>query len=129
MSANSSPHHGPDAHAEPAPAEGLDAFSVQDSFGAPSVDDADLAALTVFLSVTQDNYATSNAQLITITQYPQNATVQTLTPMHYQRGFHTAVVVPDGKVYIFGGQVTVLVSTTFGRRLFQRLRAGLMANR
>jgi len=31
--------------------------------------------------------------------------VVNLPPMHYQRAFANSVVAPDGKVYIFGGQV------------------------
>ena len=58
----------------------------------------------------QHNNATSNAQLITIGQYPQPAIVQTLHAMHYKRGFHNGVVVPDGKVYIFGGQVSSVLT-------------------
>lgn len=54
---------------------------------------------------TQDNYATNNANLITISQYPNNATTVQLPGMAYRRGFHTTVVTPGGQIYVFGGQV------------------------
>ena len=53
----------------------------------------------------QDNYATSNAYLITMAQYPHPATTVQLTSMSYKRGFHTSAVTPGGQIYIFGGQV------------------------
>jgi len=53
----------------------------------------------------QDNYATNNTNLITISQYPNNATTIQLTGMAYKRGFHTTVVTPGGQIYVFGGQV------------------------
>ena len=49
--------------------------------------------------------ATRNANLITISAYGIAATVTALPPMHYQRAFHNSVVLPDGKVFITGGQV------------------------
>ena len=53
----------------------------------------------------QYNDATTNAHLITIGKYPQPATVVSLAPMTYARAFHNSVVTPDGKIFVFGGQV------------------------
>ena len=52
----------------------------------------------------QDNYATANAHIITIGNPGSTATVTTLAPMTYARSFANAVVLPDGKVFITGGQ-------------------------
>ena len=53
----------------------------------------------------QNDNATASAHLITISKYPQPATVVKLAPMAYKRAFHTSVVTPDGKIFVFGGQV------------------------
>ncbi len=66
----------------------------------------------------QDSYATANAHLITIGKYPAAASVVNLSPMHYARSFATSVVAPDGKVYIFGGQVDVLDKPDFWQKNF-----------
>ena len=60
------------------------------------------------LFATQYSNATAAAHLITIGSYPQPATVVNLAPMAYKRAFHTSVVTPDGKIFIFGGQVSAL---------------------
>ncbi|CAF1181198.1 unnamed protein product, partial [Adineta steineri] len=52
----------------------------------------------------QDSYATSNAHLITITNGGALPTVTTINSMSYARAFANAVVLPDGKVFITGGQ-------------------------
>jgi galactose oxidase len=52
----------------------------------------------------QDSYATTNAHLITIGTPGTTPTVQTLTSMHYARAFANGVVLPNGKVFITGGQ-------------------------
>ncbi|GAB7357643.1 hypothetical protein MBLNU459_g0140t1 [Dothideomycetes sp. NU459] len=52
----------------------------------------------------QQSYATSNAQIITITDPQVNGTVQTINSMSYKRAFHNGVVLPDGKIFIVGGQ-------------------------
>ena len=52
----------------------------------------------------QDNNATSNANLITIGTPGQAVTVQSLQPMSFTRAFHESVVLPDGTVFVTGGQ-------------------------
>ncbi|TVY84405.1 Galactose oxidase [Lachnellula suecica] len=52
----------------------------------------------------QDSNATSNVHLITIGTPNTTPTVQTLTSMHYQRAFANAVILPNGKIFITGGQ-------------------------
>lgn len=49
--------------------------------------------------------ATANAHIITIGTPFQQATSQTINPMYYQRAFHNSVVLPNGDVFITGGQV------------------------
>jgi galactose oxidase len=53
----------------------------------------------------QDDDATSNVHLITIGTPNTTPTVQTLTSMNYQRAFANAVILPNGKIFITGGQV------------------------
>lgn len=48
--------------------------------------------------------ATANAHIITINAPNGIPTVATLKSMNYQRQFHNSVVLPDGKVFITGGQ-------------------------
>ncbi|CAF1160839.1 unnamed protein product [Adineta steineri] len=52
----------------------------------------------------QDSYATKNAHIITITTGGALPTVTTINSMSYARAFANAVVLPDGKVFITGGQ-------------------------
>lgn len=59
----------------------------------------------------QGEYATRNANLITIKAFGSIASVQQLPQMHYQRAFHNSVVLPDGKVLIMGGQVRTVNPT------------------
>lgn len=52
-------------------------------------------------------WATSNAHIITLGEPGEKPTVQPAGQdgmMHYSRVFHTSVVLPDGKVFIVGGQ-------------------------
>lgn len=49
--------------------------------------------------------ATANAHIITLGNSFQNPQVQQINPMWYKRAFHNSVVLPDGKVFITGGQV------------------------
>lgn len=56
----------------------------------------------------QGGTATVNAHIITIGAQFVNPTVQTINDMYYQRAFHNSVVMPDGKVFICGGQVNPL---------------------
>lgn len=49
--------------------------------------------------------ATANAHIITIDAPFQQVTSQTINPMYYQRAFHNSVVLPNGDVFITGGQV------------------------
>ena len=56
----------------------------------------------------QNSYSTANAFLIQIPEAghlgpPVNVTQ--LSPMHFTRGFCNSVVLPDGTVGVFGGQV------------------------
>ncbi|TVY14213.1 Galactose oxidase [Lachnellula arida] len=53
----------------------------------------------------QDVNATSNVHLITLGTPNTTPTVQTLTSMNYQRAFANAVVLPNGKIFVTGGQV------------------------
>lgn len=55
--------------------------------------------------------ATAEAHIVTITKPNVPATVERLPDMAYPRGFANAVVLPDGKVLITGGQVKSLVFT------------------
>jgi galactose oxidase len=49
--------------------------------------------------------ATANAHIITINTPGTAATVQNINPMWYQRTFANAVVLPNGRVFITGGQI------------------------
>ncbi|KAL9098592.1 MAG: hypothetical protein Q9163_005780 [Psora crenata] len=49
--------------------------------------------------------ATANANIITIGTQGQAPQVQQINPMWYKRAFHNAVVMPNGHVFIVGGQV------------------------
>ncbi|MCJ1465965.1 hypothetical protein MMC07_004584 [Pseudocyphellaria aurata] len=48
--------------------------------------------------------ATSNVNIVTIDTPNSTPLVSTLGSMNYQRQFHNSVVLPDGKVFITGGQ-------------------------
>lgn len=52
----------------------------------------------------QGSSATSNAHIITIVNPGWTPTVQTIPNMAYERIFANAVVLPDGKVFVTGGQ-------------------------
>ena len=53
----------------------------------------------------EDKPATDYAAVITITEPGMDATVQqTENPMFYKRTFHSSVVLPDGTVFVNGGQ-------------------------
>ncbi|KAG8525625.1 uncharacterized protein KY384_009269 [Bacidia gigantensis] len=54
----------------------------------------------------QNSDATSNAHVITIDRVNEHPTVQKITNMAYQRTFHNSVILPDGTVFIVGGQIT-----------------------
>ena len=51
-----------------------------------------------------DPDATANAHIITLGDPFQNPQVEQINPMWYNRAFHNSVVLPDGKVFITGGQ-------------------------
>lgn len=53
----------------------------------------------------QGSDATSNAHIITLGDPNTNPTVQTIGNMAYQRIFANSVILPDGTVFIVGGQV------------------------
>lgn len=52
----------------------------------------------------QNSQATSNAHIITLTTPNATPTVQTIGNMAYPRAFANGVVLPDGTVFIVGGQ-------------------------
>ena len=52
----------------------------------------------------QDDLATTNAHLITIGAPGSTVAVETLSPMHYPRTFATSTILPDGSIFIVGGQ-------------------------
>ena len=52
----------------------------------------------------QDVDATANARIITIGNPGTTASVQTVASMAYRRAYANAVVLPDGKVFVTGGQ-------------------------
>lgn len=52
----------------------------------------------------QQSEATRNAHIITIGEPGAAVTVQELNKLWYARSFHNGVVLPDGKVFIVGGQ-------------------------
>ena len=52
----------------------------------------------------QDSTATSNVHLITMSTPNSIPTVQTLTSMRNARAFANAVILPNGKVFVTGGQ-------------------------
>ncbi|MCJ1315410.1 hypothetical protein MMC15_000729 [Xylographa vitiligo] len=52
----------------------------------------------------QDSYATANAHIITIGNPGTIPTVTTISSMSYTRAFANGVVLPDGTVFITGGQ-------------------------
>jgi galactose oxidase len=52
----------------------------------------------------QDALATANAHIITIGSPGSAATVQTINSMYQKRIFATSTVLPDGSVFIVGGQ-------------------------
>lgn len=53
----------------------------------------------------QGGTATFNAHVITIGTPNTNAAATRINDMYFQRAFHNSVVMPDGKVFIVGGQV------------------------
>lgn len=56
----------------------------------------------------QDGTATFNAHVITIGAPNTDAVATRINDMYFQRAFHNSVVMPDGKVFIVGGQVNPL---------------------
>lgn len=52
----------------------------------------------------QGSQATSNAHIITIDIADQKPTVESFSGMWYERIFHNSVVLPNGEVFITGGQ-------------------------
>lgn len=52
----------------------------------------------------QNSYATTAVHLITLGAPNTTPTVQTLTSMHYARAFANAVILPNGKIFVTGGQ-------------------------
>lgn len=56
----------------------------------------------------QNSNATGNAHVITIGTPPATPTVTTIGSMAYARAFANAVVLPDGTVFIAGGQVSAV---------------------
>ena len=56
----------------------------------------------------QNSNATANAHIITLGKPPATPTVQTIGSMAYARAFHNSIVLPDGTVFIAGGQVSAV---------------------
>lgn len=54
----------------------------------------------------QNSDGSSNANVITLGAPPNRPSVTTIGNMAYRRVFHNSVVLPDGTVFITGGQVT-----------------------
>lgn len=53
----------------------------------------------------QQSTATANAHIITLGVPPAVPVVTTINPMYYQRAFANSVILPDGTVFITGGQI------------------------
>lgn len=51
-----------------------------------------------------DSYSTANAHIITLGEPDTVPEVTAINPMAYPRAFHNSLVLPDGKVFITGGQ-------------------------
>lgn len=56
----------------------------------------------------QGGTATFNAHVITLGNQNVNPGVTRINDMYFQRAFHNSVILPDGKVFIVGGQVNPL---------------------
>ena len=56
----------------------------------------------------QNSNATGNAHIITLGKPPATPTVTTINSMAYARAFANSVVLPDGTVFIAGGQVSAV---------------------
>lgn len=56
----------------------------------------------------QDSNSTGNAHVITLGTPPATPTVQTIGSMAYARAFANSVVLPDGTVFVTGGQVSAV---------------------
>ena len=56
----------------------------------------------------QSSDATGNAHIITLGTPPATPTVQTIGSMTYARAFANAVVLPDGTVFVMGGQTSAV---------------------
>lgn len=56
----------------------------------------------------QDSNSTGNAHIITLGTPPATPTVTTIGSMAYARAFANGVVLPDGTVAVFGGQVSAV---------------------
>jgi galactose oxidase len=52
----------------------------------------------------QNSYATANAHIITLGSPNTTTSVTPINPMWYPRAFSNAIVLPDGNVFIVGGQ-------------------------
>lgn len=62
--------------------------------------------------------ATTNAAIITIDKPNENPSVEKAGDgMHYKRTYHTSVVLPDGSVFVLGGQDVGLVFNEAGAHL------------
>jgi galactose oxidase len=69
----------------------------------------------------QDSNATNNVHLITIGNAGTTPTVQTLTSMTYKRAFANGVVLPNGQIFITGGQSYAVPFTDTTSTLYPEL--------
>ncbi|GAM43155.1 galactose oxidase [Talaromyces pinophilus] len=58
-----------------------------------------------------DSRATSNAHLVTVRKPGEPVNVEPLDNMHSARAFANSVILPDGKVFVIGGQTHPIVFT------------------
>lgn len=58
----------------------------------------------IILLIEIDSYSTSNAHIITISDPDTTPEVVTINSMAYPRAFHNSIILPNGKVFITGGQ-------------------------
>jgi len=61
-------------------------------------------AITTPWRVMRNSYAANNGQIITLGNPEPYPTVTTINPMWLARAFANGIVLPDGKVFITGGQ-------------------------
>ncbi|KAI4290167.1 MAG: hypothetical protein L6R35_000572 [Caloplaca aegaea] len=69
------------------------------------IDGTTAFATSVEIQLTSsDSYSTANAHIITLSDPDTVPEVTAINPMGFPRAFHNSLVLPDGKVFITGGQ-------------------------